>query len=252
MSKASRYAIRVSLALLAVWSGVVATPAASRVMPRADAAGNCPVTAGETLGWGTPTRVEEFDGPDALAGWKVYGGPGHAGNGRRVSTAAAVDNGQLAITGDPAGDTAGMAWMPGQFHGRWEVCMATPAGSENYHSVLLLWPDSEDWPSDGEVDFMEILDPARQTVEFNLHYGPKNRQERTKVDVDATQWHSWAVEWTSERIVGYLDGQPWFESADPAHLPPGPMHLCIQLDNFGGDLSQGGRQSVDWAREYAV
>jgi licheninase len=244
--------IRVSIALLSVLSGVVATPAASWVVPHANAAGNCPVTAGEALGWGVPSRVEEFDSPDSLAGWKLYTGPGHVGNGRRVSTAATVDNGQLVITGDPAGDTAGMSWLPGQTLGRWEVCMATPVGSPNYHSVALLWPDSEVWPSDGEVDFMEILDPARQTVEFNLHYGPDNRQERTSVNVDATQWHSWAVEWTPKRVVGYLDGQPWFESADPAHLPPGPMHLCIQLDNFGGDISQGGRQLVDWVRQYLI
>lgn len=252
MSNSSRCAIRVSIVLLTVLSGLVVTPTASEVMPRANATGNCPVTAGETLGWGIPNRVEEFDRPDSLAGWTVYDSPGHGGNGRRAPTAATVDNGQLVITGDPAGDSAGMALLPGQVHGRWEVCMAAPVGSPNYHPVLLLWPDSEQWPSDGEVDFAEILDPARQRVEFNLHYGPENRQERTAVNVDATQWHSWAVEWTPERVVGYLDGQPWFESADPAHLPPGAMHLCIQLDNFGGDISQGGQQLVDWVREYAL
>jgi hypothetical protein len=246
VSNAWRYAA----AALILSASVIASPAAAEMMPRAAAAGNCPVTAADTLNWGTPSRVDEFDGPDSLAGWKLYGGPGHAGNGRRVPTAATVEDGQLIITGDPNGDSAGMSLLPGQTLGRWEVCMATPVGSPNYHPVLLLWPDSEVWPDDGEVDFMEIVDPTRQTVEFNLHYGPQNRQERTKVDVDATQWHSWAVEWTPERIVGYLDGGPWFESADPAHLPPGPMHLCIQLDNFGGDISRGGRQSVDWVREY--
>jgi licheninase len=244
--------IRISIALMAVLSGVVVTPAAPALVPRANAAGNCPVTAAETLGWGVPNRVEEFDNPDALAGWTVYDGPGHVGNGRRVPAAATVDGGQLVITGDPAGDTAGMAWLPGQVFGRWEVCMATPVGSPNYHSVALLWPDSEVWPGDGEVDFMEILDPERQKVEFNLHYGPENHQERTTVNVDATQWHSWAVEWTPDHVVGYLDGSPWFESADPAHFPPGAMHLCIQLDNFGGDVGEGGRQLVDWVREYTL
>jgi hypothetical protein len=252
MSNWSRYALRASIALMGVLSGVVVTPAASSVLPRAGAVGNCPVTAGENLGWGTPSRVEEFDRPDSLAAWKVYAGPGFQGNGRLVSTAVTVDNGQLTITGDPTGDTAGMALLPGQTLGRWEVCMATPAGSPNYHSVLLLWPDSEVWPSDGEVDFMEILDPTRQTVEFNLHYSPENHQERAKVNVDATQWHSWAVEWTADNVVGYLDGVPWFQSSDPAHLPPGPMHLCIQLDNFGGDISQGGQQLVDWVHQYAL
>ena len=34
------------------------------------------------------------------------------------------------------------------------------------------------------------------------------------------------------------------------HVPHGPMHLCIQLDNFGGDISDGGQEIVDWVRQY--
>jgi hypothetical protein len=26
----------------------------------------------------------------------------------------------------------------------------------------------------------------------------------------------------------------------------------MQLDNFGGDISQGGQQMVDWARQYPL
>jgi licheninase len=70
------------------------------------------------------------------------------------------------------------------------------------------------------------------------------------VPIDATQWHSWAVEWTPDRIVTYVDGVQWWETTDAAHFPPGPMHLCMQVDDFSGDLRGGGQQIVDWAREY--
>ena len=220
-------------------------------VPVASAASDlCPVTAADRQGWGEPNRVDDFDDPASLSAWDLYDGPGHVGNGRRTPAAISVADGLLTVDGDRDGNTGGMAWNPGQTYGRWEVCMQSPAAAVGYHSVLLLWPDAENWPIGGEVDFMEIWDPARQEVEYNLHYGPDNAWEHAVLAIDATAWHSWAVEWTPEHVTAYVDGNPWWTSTDPATFPPGPMHLCIQLDDFGGDTSQGGRQNVDWARQY--
>jgi licheninase len=143
-----------------------------------------------------------------------------------------------------------MAWDPGQLYGRWEACVKSSLAAETYHSVLLLWPDAEDWPSGGEIDFMEIEDPMRQSVEFHVHYGADNQQDEGMIQIDATQWHSWAVEWTPRHIAAYVDGQPWWEDTNTTHLPLRPMHLCIQLDDFGGDTSHGGREMVAWVRQY--
>ena len=133
----------------------------------------------------------------------------------------------------------------------------SPPGSANYHPVVLLWPDSEDWPTDGEIDFMEILDPTRQVVTasvLHLRSGDPataaDPNDHRKITVDATQWHAWAVEWTPDHVRGYVDGNQWFEVV--RHVPTTPMHLCIQLDNFGGDISEGGQQIVDWVRQYPV
>jgi beta-glucanase (GH16 family) len=150
-----------------------------------------------------------------------------------------------------------MAWAPGQLYGRWEVCAQSPPASPNYHSVALLWPESQKWPTDGEIDFMEILDPARQVVTASMLHlrtdDPATLTDpnyHTTMNIDTTQWHSWAVEWTPDRVVGYVDGVQWFEAT--AHVPQTPMNLCLQLDNFGGDISQGGQMNVDWARQYPV
>ena len=216
--------------------------------------GNCSLTAAQE--WGAPNRVDDFTDPASLGGWYLYNGPGHVGNGRRIPEAIGVDGGLMTITGDPAGNTGGMAWLPGQLYGRWEICMKSSVASPNYHSVALLWPDSENWPADGEIDFMEILDPQRQTVTASLNHrdpkypDPEDPNFRASIQIDATQWHSWAVEWTPNRVAGYVDGNQWFEATD--HIPQNPMHLCIQLDNFGGDLAEGGQQTVDWVRQYPL
>src|SRR5262249_37949328 len=153
-----------------------------------------------TYGWGAPDRSDEFAGPSSLSSWHLYDDPGHAGNGRRTPSAVSVGDGVMTITGDAKGNSEGMAWSPGQKYGRWEVCVKSPASSPNYHSVLLLWPDDGDNQAGGEVDFMEISDPSRQSVDGFLHYGHSDQQDYGNVRMDATQWHSWAVEWTPHRI----------------------------------------------------
>ena len=254
---ARRWPRRIALCL-----GLFALLPAPAVIPVSSAEsldqnGNCPATAAGALGWGAPSRSDDFSDPSSLAGWKLYDAVGHVGNGRRTPNAISVTDGLLTITGDAAGDSGGMAWMPGQLYGRWETCVASPAGSPNYHPVVLLWPDSENWPGDGEIDFMEILEPTRQEVTASvLHVRPGDPSTRDdpndhrKITIDATQWHSWALEWTPDHIRGYVDGTQWFEVT--RHIPQTPMHLCLQLDNFGGDVSEGGQLIADWAREYPV
>jgi licheninase len=227
-------------------------------IPRADAQpnGHCGGTAANVQRWGDPTRSTEFDDWSALADWNVYDSVGHDENGWRTPTAISFDDGSLTITGGPAGDSGGMAWLPGSLYGRWETCIRSLPGSASYHPVALLWPDSEQWPKDGEIDFMEISDAPRQLVTNTIHhqtpdpavtYGPENQ---AAIPIDATQWHSWAVEWAPDHVSGYVDGTEWFRLT--ANIPSTPMHLCIQLDNFGGDISQGGQMMVDWAREYLL
>ena len=209
-------------------------------------------TAAATQGWGEPVRTDDFT--DGTSGWSIYDGPGHAGNGRRTPDAVSVRDGVLTITGDSAGNTAGMAWTDGsRQYGRWEGRVRAPASDPSYNALLLLWPTAENFPEGGEIDFMEMMDPSRQTTNIFVHYGADNSQIDGSVDIDGTGWHNWAVEWTPERITAYVDGEPWFETTDPTVQPPGPMHLCIQLDWFpkGGSVQESTMQ-VDWVRQYAL
>ncbi|MEU6700286.1 glycoside hydrolase family 16 protein [Pseudonocardia sp. NPDC046786] len=216
---------------------------------RAEGSGS---TAAERHGWGEPVRSDDFD--DGLSGWNIYDGPGHAGNGRRTPDAVSVADGVLTITGDADGNTAGMAWTDGsQQYGRWEGRVRAPASDPSYNALLLLWPTAENFPVGGEIDFMEMMDPTRQKTNIFVHYGPDNSQIDGAVEIDGTGWHNWAVEWTPDRITAYVDGEQWFETTDPTVQPPGPMHLCIQLDWFpkGGPVRES-RMEVDWVRQYPL
>ena len=211
-------------------------------------------SAATALGWGEPDRVDEFDGATLSDQWEPYDGPGHNGAGRRSPGAFTVKDGVLTVDGTADGTTGGMAWNPGRRYGRWEARVRSPAGDPTYHPVLLLWPDAENWPVGGEVDFMEISDATRQTTDMFLHYGEDNSQVQGDVTLDATQWHDWAVEWTPDHIAAFVDGRQWWRTDDTGILPPGPMHLTIQLDWFpeGDGEVRASQMQVDWVKQYPV
>jgi hypothetical protein len=238
-------------ALPATVTAALAAPGAPPAPPPRVSAGH-ETSAAALRGWGRPNRVEEFDGRLG-AGWNVYDGPGHAGNGRRTRDAISFRDGIMTITGDAQGNTAGMGWNPGQKFGRWEGRVRAPASDESYNALLLLWPDAEDFPVGGEIDFMEMLDHTRQVTDIFIHYGEDNSQVNGKVEIDATEWHNWAVEWTPEAITAYVDGEEWYRTTDTSIFPPGPMHLCVQLDWFPeGDSPQESYMYVDWVRQYSL
>ncbi|MFP5068284.1 glycoside hydrolase family 16 protein [Pseudonocardia nantongensis] len=205
------------------------------------------------LNWGEPNKVDEFDGE--LTGWNMYDGEGHAGEGRRSPEAVSTKDGILTINGDAQGTTGGMAWSDGsQKYGRWEGRVRAPASDPSYNALLLLWPTAENFPVGGEVDFMEMTDHTRQKTELFLHYGEDNSQVQGVVDIDATQWHNWAVEWRPDGITAFVDGKPWWHTDDTSILPPGPMHLTVQLDWFpeGEGPVKPSKMEVDWVRQYPL
>ncbi|SHT78582.1 glycoside hydrolase family protein [Mycobacteroides abscessus subsp. abscessus] len=210
-------------------------------------------TAAASNGWGAASKQTNFTGKSALSDWYIYDGAGNGGYGIRTPDALSFANNVMTITGDAAGTTGGLAWWPGQKYGMWEVRMKVPEGAANYNPVALLWPDSENWPVGGEVDFMETQnDPKRQSTSAALHYGTDNQWVTSSTTVDATQWHNYAVSWTPDRVTAYVDGVAFFSSTDTSKFPPSRMHLCLQLDVGGPDLAGGAQMQVAWARQHVA
>jgi hypothetical protein len=215
------------------------------------------IEAAKLHGWGPVVAGDEFatgTAPDPTK-WRLYNGPGHNGKGVRSPAAWSVQNGFARVTGDAAGTTGGMsAAYPGasRRYGRWEVRLRATNVEQKYHFVSILWPDSGNWPCDGEIDYAEKPGNSMTEAGFYNHYGCSNSQTQAKRTVDVTQWHNYAVEWSPSGVVGYLDGVEWFRDANTSHLPPGPMHQTLQLDWFpvSGESTKPSSADFAWVRQY--
>ncbi len=171
---------------------------------------------------------DEFNGNTLSPAWNPYTGATTGGVGRHDPANLHVANGMLSIVSHGL-SSGGLEWTNGQLYGRWEVRARTEK-AVGYGDVLILWPDAEDFPEGGEIDFMEIPKPERNEYNFNLHYGVDNSQNGTKVAGDFTQWHNYAVEWMPDHVAGFVDGQEVFRTTDRAQIPPRSMHLTMQQD----------------------
>ena len=229
--------------------------------PRAGDDGAVPsaTTTGEQQGWrlrgGDEFNTARLD-PTT---WRLYGGPGANDVGWRDPSAVSVGNGMLSITarGEVSG---GLAWQaqPATTYGKWEFRARVEAGT-GYAPAILLWPDSDVWPQDGEVDVMEIPAGDRQTNHTTVHFGADDQREEAVVAGDFTQWHTYAVDWQEDSLTVYLDGEQIFRTTNPDAIPDGPMHLAIQLDvgpqgNWipapDATTPAAVRLDVDWVRLY--
>ncbi|WP_060722279.1 glycoside hydrolase family 16 protein [Pseudonocardia sp. EC080625-04] len=208
-----------------------------------------------------PVGGDEFDGSRIdRSVWTVYNSPGGFGNGLRRPSALSLDDGLLTVTARPraagGGVSGGMAMHSGQLYGRWEFRARTDAGT-GYSPAILLWPDSERFPDDGELDMMEIPYGDRSAATAFVHYGAENHIVSTETPGDFTQWHTFALEWLPDRITWYVDGEKKWEVTDRRTIPTTPMHLCIQLDQGPAEkwipapdatTPDEVRLQVDWAR----
>lgn len=232
-------------------------------------------TAAERHGWGAPiaSASDEFNytGRPDSAKWHQAGEcwAGHAGNGKRCASNSNVmtegGNGFLRQTGEANGDTGWLANKLDQRYGKWEARVRSQgAGSgSTYHPLLIIWPQSDRWPGDGEYDFWENQSPNGTCAGHFIHYP----HPRTPVQqeggwckapgVNLNEWHNVAIEWTPDHVRGFIDGVEWFKYSGGAgpngraniqDMPSG--HLTIQLDNFHGSGMQPASYDVDWVRVY--
>ncbi|MEU0466319.1 glycoside hydrolase family 16 protein [Amycolatopsis sp. NPDC006131] len=210
--------------------------------------------AAVNYGWRL-TAQDDFDGRRVnTANWEIYHGHNPVSGENLSADQCVVRGGTLTLVGD--GDdtaaTCGIAWHDDQTYGRWEVRARFPAPADpDFNPVLLLWPES-DTNTDGEIDFAEIYDPARQYVESWLH-GPGNIDAgHTRKDLDITQWHNYAVEWQPDHVTCYIDGLAWATYGTPGTIPSEPMHLVIQQNHNRHKPTAPIRSTaeVDWVRVY--
>lgn len=211
--------------------------------------------AAKVFNWGAVLNGDEFNytgKPDSTK-WGMYNGPGHGGKGLRSPDAWSVANGMVTVTGDSAGKTGGMASKWGSaLYTRVETRMRVDANTDpQYHPVLILWP-SQGWTNGTcwEIDYAEGVGPLTSINFFNHTGCPGQTSARKTIDI--TQWHNYAVEWSANKVVGYIDGVKWFEDTNPSHSMNVKAFQTIQLDWFpkSGVTPRTSKMYVDWTRTY--
>ncbi len=192
--------------------------------------------------------------------WATYDGIGTAGIGWRSTSAISQSNGEVRITGrDNIGGGMCRCGSGGdQTYGRWEFRAKMDKGN-GFGPAILLWPASERWPIDGEIDIFESALGERDHANFTLHYGYDNSQIGHSLQGDFSQWHTWAMEWQPDHITYWIDGQKLWTTTNKAAIPTTPMHMAIQLDAGQAGWWIPGRDAnspaeislhVDWMKVY--
>ena len=122
-----------------------------------------------------------------------------------------------------------------------------------YKTAWLLWPDSENWPADGEIDFPEgSLDGAISAYMHRQGGASGGDQDQFHTNTTYTNWHTAVTEWTPNSVTFYLDGQVIGTST--ARIPNTPLHWVLQTetatDGTTPSNTAAGHVLIDWAAVY--
>jgi beta-glucanase (GH16 family) len=142
----------------------------------------------------------------------------------------------------------------GQLYGRFTVCFKADA-VPGYKTAWLLWPNSDQWPGDGEIDFPE--GSLTGSIAAFMHWqGGTSGSSQDAYGTSAPEagaWHVATVEWTRTACRFLLDGTTIGTSTDPAKIPSTTMHWVLQTETQGSTPpsdTASGHVLVDWVAAY--
>jgi beta-glucanase (GH16 family) len=117
-------------------------------------------------------------------------------------------------------------------YGYIEVRARIPSGKGLWPAVWLLPSDHTSVP---EIDVMEVLGHAPDTLEMHYHsrVDGDEQSDGTDVRVDdlSKDFHTYAVEWTENEIIWVLDGEEMWRFSDRERVADSnePLYLLINL-----------------------
>jgi beta-glucanase (GH16 family) len=215
---------------------------ASRSTPRPSGptAATPPATRGDTSGL---LAEEDFNGSQLdKSRWQIYDATATNGVSKWTPNMVKVANGELQILGtgrNPSGQgnvSGGVCWCYGsaasRTYGRYEIRARFDAGI-GFGQAVLLWPDSEKWPEDGEIDVVETPGGAKASAYATVHWGTtaNHQQDSSRAGGDFTTWHVYTVDWRPTYIKIYIDGKLYYDSTQgKPQIPNTPMSLALQQE----------------------
>lgn len=140
-----------------------------------------------------------------------------------------------------------------QLYGRYAVRFrADPV--PGYKTAWLLWPKSNTWPRDGEIDFPEgNLDKTISAFMHRQVATTGSDQDLFRTGERYADWHTAVIEWAPNRVEFFLDGVSIGKATN--RVPNTPMRWVIQtetaIDGTTPADSAAGHVYVDWVAIWA-
>jgi hypothetical protein len=122
--------------------------------------------------------------------------------------------------------------------------------------LLLLWPDSNIWPRDGEIDFPEGESDGliwAYPHRLNASAGFQHNGYNARAPFDGG-WHRATIEWLPSRVTFLLDGTVVGNLTDGSKISNNPLHWVIQNNassRVAPDSTSQGHICIDWLSIYA-
>lgn len=139
-----------------------------------------------------------------------------------------------------------------QLYGRYAIRFRSPVRGTGWKTAWLLWPQDDQWPKNGEIDFPE--GNLTSTISAFMHR--QNATSGSDQDVFNTsarydQWHTAVIEWTPTRCEFFLDGASIGKAT--SRIPNTPMHWVIQSETAldGSIPAATATIEVDWLAVWA-
>jgi hypothetical protein len=123
-----------------------------------------------------------------------------------------------------------------------------------FKTAWLLWPDSENWPQDGEIDFPEG-DLSGPISGYVHHQGATDGGDQDIFNTSTlyTSWHTASIEWKPNGVKFILDGKVVGSTTD--RVPNTPMHWVIQTEScfdFCPAANTKGNLQIAWITAYSM
>ncbi|NJN77834.1 MAG: glycoside hydrolase family 16 protein [Saprospiraceae bacterium] len=103
-------------------------------------------------------------------------------------------------------------------YGKFEIRAKLPDGRGTWPAIWMLSTDWEygGWPESGEIDIMEHVGYAQDTVHGTIHTKSYNHiigtQKAGTIEVNVSEeFHTYGLEWTEKSMIWSIDGKPYFE-----------------------------------------
>jgi Glycosyl hydrolases family 16 len=143
----------------------------------------------------------------------------------------------------------------GQLYGRYVIRFRSDT-FDTYHASWLLWPTSENWPVDGEIDFPEGDFNGGMNAYLHWQGGTSAASQYAfpaRVPMGGGTWHTAMIDWLPTLCRFVLDGNVVAQTSNASMIPDTPMRFIIQnggsFDQAPNDSTQG-HVYIDWVAIY--